>query len=57
MLREMIKRNVNVAMPRDVHHRHHHDHRHLQFAHEQRQIEIPLQGRRVNDVHIEIDLV
>ena len=54
---QTLEIDPEVPLLDDVHHRHHNDHRHLKLAHEKRQIEIALEGRRVNHVDVEIGLV
>ena len=54
---EMVEFNDRVALPDDVHHRDDNDHRHVQLAHEERQVQVSLQRRRVENVHIQVGLV
>ena len=57
MLGQVIEFNLDVAVPRDVHHRDDKHHRHFQFAQKQRQVQVALQRRRIKHIDVEIGLM
>ena len=57
MGREVIKIHDGSALTCDIHHRDDYDHRHLQLAHEKREIEIALYRGCVYHIYVQICLV